>query len=152
MGTTISSQITAFAVACDLKRSTSATGQTTLLQKESILSLSLLTCWTPSGGGRANPAASCDALKVNKNSVKSVDWDFSLFLEIALEEMFSPPGTIQSLPKETRSSFSLLVKDVVQLALNYNLGLWRLPSFFSQGWLHPATSEEGRQPPKSCSL
>ena len=24
-------------------------------------------------GGRANPAASCDALKVNKNSVKSVD-------------------------------------------------------------------------------
>ena len=150
--TNLAFQITAFAVASNLKGSISATGQITLLQKGSTLSLSLLTCWTPSGGGRANPAASCDALKVDEKFVKPSDWDFSLFLEITPEEMFSSPGTTQSLPKETRSSFSLLVKDVAQLALNYNLGLWRLPSFFSRGWLHPATSEEGRQPPESCSL
>ena len=50
--------------------------------------------------------------------MKPSDWDFSLFLEIAPEEMFSSPGTIQSLPRETRSSFSLLVKDVIQLALS----------------------------------
>ena len=110
----------AFVVASGLKRSISAMGQTTMLQtKGSTLSLSLLTCWTPSGGGRANPAVSCDALKVDENLVKSIGWDFSLFLEIAPEEMFSPPGTIQSLTsKKTRSSFSLLVKDVAQLALN----------------------------------
>ena len=70
--TKLAFQITAFAVACGLKGSTSATGQITLLQKGSTLSLSLLACWTLSGGGQANPAASCDALKVNKNSVKSV--------------------------------------------------------------------------------
>ena len=123
MGTTnLASQNTALAVACVLKGSTSAIGQITLLQKGSTLSLSLLTCWTPSGGGRANPAASCDTLKVDEKLVKSVDWDFSLFLEITPEEMFSSPGTIQSLPKEKRSSFSLLVKDVVQLALSRKPG------------------------------
>ena len=90
--TNLAFQITAFAVASNLKRSTSATGQTTLLQKGSTLPLSLLACWTPSGGGQANPAASCDALKVNENFVKSVDWDFSLFLEITPEEMFSSLG------------------------------------------------------------
>ena len=74
-------------------------------------------------GGRANLAASCDALKVNKNFVKSVDWDFSLFLEITPVEMFSPPGTIQSLTsKKTRSSFALLVKDVAQFALSRKPG------------------------------
>ena len=108
--------ITAFAVVSGLKRSINAAVQVALLRKGSTLSLSLLTCWTPSGGGRANPAASCDALKVDEKLVKSVDWDFSLFLEITPEEMFSSPGTIQSLPRETRSSFSLLVKDVAQLA------------------------------------
>ena len=37
--------------------------------------------------------------------------------------MFSSPGTIQSLTsKKTRSSFSLLVKDVAQLALNRKPG------------------------------
>ena len=61
-------------------------------------------------------------MKVDEKLVKSVDWDFSLFLEIAPEEMFSSPGTTQSLPRETRSSFSLLVKDVVQLALNCKPG------------------------------
>ena len=50
--------------------------------------------------------------------MKPSDWDFSLFSEIAPEEMFSSPGTIQSLPGETRSSFSLLVKDIIQLALS----------------------------------
>ena len=114
--------ITAFAVVSGLKRSINAAVQVALLRKGSTLSLSLLTCWTPSGGGRANPAASCDALKVDEKLVKSVDWDFSLFLEITPEEMFSSPGTIQSLPRETRSSFSLLVKDVVQLALSRKPG------------------------------
>ena len=69
-------------------------------------------------GGRVNPGASRDASNVDDKFVKPSDWDFSLFLEITPEEMFSSPGTTQSLPRETRSSFSLLVKDVAQLALS----------------------------------
>ena len=49
--------------------------------------------------------------------VDPTDWETELFSEIEPDKIFSSPGTLQSLPRETRTPFSTLVKDLTSLAL-----------------------------------
>ena len=48
--------------------------------------------------------------------VDSTDWETEFFSELEPEKIFSSPGTLQSLPRETRTPFTTLVKDPVSLA------------------------------------
>ena len=54
--------------------------------------------------------------------VDPTDWETEFFSELEPEKIFSSPGTLQSLPRETRTPFSTLVKDLVSLALTEKKG------------------------------
>ena len=43
--------------------------------------------------------------------VDPTDWETEFFSELKPVKIFSSPGTLQSLPRETRTPFSTLVKD-----------------------------------------
>ena len=62
-------------------------------------------------------AASAMAYPPEEEFVDSTDWETELFSELTPDKMFSSPGTLQSLPRDTRTQFSTLVKDLVSLAL-----------------------------------
>ena len=47
----------------------------------------------------------------------ATDWETEFFSEPEPEKIFSSPGTLQSLPREIRTLFSTLVKDLISLAL-----------------------------------
>ena len=44
--------------------------------------------------------------------VDPTDWETEFFSELEPGKIFSSPGTLQSLPRETRTQFSTLVKDL----------------------------------------
>ena len=54
--------------------------------------------------------------------VDPTDWETEFFSELEPEKIFSSPGTLQSLPRETRTPFSTLVKDLISLALTEKKG------------------------------
>ena len=66
------------------------------------------------------------------------DWETEFFSGLEPEKIFSSPGTLQSLPRETRTPFSTLVKDLVSLALTENKGA--LESLFVLLKTHPPTT------------
>lgn len=68
-------------------------------------------------GSKANEPNESRDQSVDDKFVKPSNWDFSFFTTIAPEKIFSSPGTIQSLHKETQNAFSLLVKDIIPLVL-----------------------------------
>ena len=62
-------------------------------------------------------AASAMAHPPEEEFVDPTDWETEFFSELMPDKMFSSPGTLQSLPRDTRTQFSTLVKDLVSLAL-----------------------------------
>ena len=48
--------------------------------------------------------------------VDPTDWETEFFSELKHEKVFSSPGTLQSLPRENRTPFFTLVKDLISLA------------------------------------
>ena len=54
--------------------------------------------------------------------VDPTDWETEFFSELEPDKIFSSLGTLQSLPRETRTPFSILVKDLVSLALTEKKG------------------------------
>ena len=47
--------------------------------------------------------------------VDPTDWETEFFSELKPDKIFSSPGTLQSLPRETRTPFSTLVKTLFHL-------------------------------------
>ena len=54
--------------------------------------------------------------------VDSTDRETEFFSELEPDKIFSSPGTLKSLPRETRTPFSTLVKDLISLALTEKKG------------------------------
>lgn len=73
-------------------------------------------------GSKANEPNESRDQSVDDKFVKPSNWDFSFFTTIAPEKIFSSPGTIQSLHKDTQNAFSLLVKDIIPLVLKKKPG------------------------------
>ena len=67
-------------------------------------------------------AAAAMAHPQNEQFVDTTDWETEFFSELEPQKIFSSPGTLQSLPRETRTLFSTLVKDLVSLALGEKRG------------------------------
>ena len=64
------------------------------------------------------PEAAADmAHPPDEQFVDPTDWETEFFSELEPQKIFSSPGTLQSLPRDTRTLFSTLVKDLVSLAL-----------------------------------
>ena len=61
-------------------------------------------------------AAAAMAHPPDEQFVDPTDWEIE-FSELEPQKIFSSPGTLQSLPRDTRTLFSTLVKDLVSLAL-----------------------------------
>lgn len=67
-------------------------------------------------------AASAMAHPPDEEFIDPVDWETEFFNDLDPHKMFSSPGTLQSLPRETRTPFSSLIKDLVSLALSSKTG------------------------------
>ena len=61
-------------------------------------------------------------LTLHEQFVDPTDWETEFFSELEPQKIFSSPGTLQSLPRDTRTLFSTLVKDLVSLALGEKRG------------------------------
>ena len=73
------------------------------------------------------PSVSPDAALVmahppEEGFVDPTDWETEFFSELEPEKIFSSTGTLQPLPRENRTPFSTLVKDLVSLALTEKKG------------------------------
>ena len=54
--------------------------------------------------------------------VDPTDWETEFFSELEPDKIFSSPGTLQSLPRETRTPFTTLVKDFISLVMTEKKG------------------------------
>ena len=70
----------------------------------------------------APDAALALAHPLEEEFVDPTDWETEFFSELEPEKILSSPGTLQSLPRETRTPFFTLVKDLVSLALTEKKG------------------------------
>ena len=71
----------------------------------------------------APEAAAAMAHPPDEQFVDPLDWETEFFSELEPQKIFSSsPGTLQSLPRDTRTLFSILVKDLASLALGEKRG------------------------------
>ena len=73
--------------------------------------------WDTLAPSVAPEAAAAMAHPPDEQFVDPTDWETEFFSELEPHKIFSSPGTLQSLPRDTRTLFSTLVKDLVSLTL-----------------------------------
>ena len=88
----------------------------------------------------APDAALAMAHPPEKEFVDPTDWKTEFFSELEHDKIFSSPGALQSLPRETRTPFTTPVKDLASLALTEKKDALEGLFFSSPGPSSPTTN------------
>ena len=78
----------------------------------------------------AHEAAAAMAHPPDEQFVDPLDWETEFFSDLEPQKIFFSPRTLQSLPRDTRTLFSTIVKDLTSLALVEKKEVHWKPSFF----------------------